>query len=236
METVITLTNVKKEFTKEKGVVLNDINISINKGEFVCIIGPSGCGKSSLLDMIAELDSPTSGTVTSLSKKSMVFQNAALFPWLTISDNVKIGLHDCGVEIKNEKQQISHYLEMVHLLDRFNDYPKDLSGGGKQRVSIARALASLPDVLLLDEPFSALDPKTTAGLHDDLLAIWKATGITIVMVSHLIEEAVSLADRVILVKDGSIKETFPINISRPRREQALQFHQEVMNIRKVFFE
>lgn len=236
METVITLSHVTKGFTKEKGIVLDDINLSVNKGEFVCIIGPSGCGKSSLLDLIAGLDSPTSGEVISTSKKAMVFQNAALFPWLTVSGNVEIGLQARDTKTKNEKQEIAHYLDMVHLLDRLHDYPKDLSGGGKQRVAIARALAALPDVLLLDEPFSALDPKTTADLHDDLLAIWKATGITIVMVSHLIEEAVSLADRVVLVKDGSIKEIFPINISRPRREQALPFHQDVMKIRSVFFE
>ena len=236
MEPVITLSHIGKEFSKEKGIVLHGINLTITKGEFVCLIGASGCGKSTLLDIIAGLTSPTEGTVDSTLKIAKVFQNAALFPWLTVSDNIKVGLHAREQKIKNGKSEIAKYLQMVHLEDYSDNYPSDLSGGQRQRVGIARALAANPDILLLDEPFSALDPKTTASLHDDLLTIWKETGITVVMVSHLIEEAVSLADRVVLLKDGTIQEIFPITVSRPRREQALSFHETVMHIRKVFFQ
>ena len=235
MEPVIKLENITKQFSPEEGAALRGVDIEVKSGEFVCIIGTSGCGKSTILNIIAGLETPTSGSLKRPPKVGMVFQSGALFPWLSVLDNVAVGLRSTGLSLSEARAKAPHYIEMMHLSDRASAYPSDLSGGMRQRVSIARALAANPEVLLLDEPFSALDPKTTAELHADLLDIWKKTKTTILMVSHLIEEAVTLAGRVILIKDGTVDETFSIDLPYPRRDQNEEFSRVVLHIRKEFF-
>lgn len=217
---------------------LKDISLSIRREEFLAIIGPSGCGKSTLLKIIAGLEKESTGIVVAPPNISMVFQNGALLPWLTAEGNVALGLRAKKIRRPSEKEiekTVKEFLTMVGLTDFAKKYPRELSGGQKQRVGLARALAVKPAVLLLDEPFSALDPKTTEELHSDVLKIWKEQKLTIILVSHLIEEAVSLADRVTLMKTGKIEEIFPVPLPYPRRENGLPFHELVQKIRIKFF-
>lgn len=234
MANIIVLNRVGKKYPEEHVAALRGVSFSVAEGEFLCIIGPSGCGKTTLLKLIAGLDTPTSGEIVVPEKVAMAFQAGALMPWLTVFENVAFGLrHDSLNE-----QQIAHVVEkqlrLIGMLAFHDTYPSELSGGQRQRVGIARALAVDPAVLLLDEPFSALDPKTTAELHDDVLKIWHETKKTIVMVSHLIEEAVSLADRVILMREGKVDSEYRITLPYPRRENQ-GFHDDVMKIRREFF-
>ncbi len=166
---------------------------------------------------------------------SMVFQSGALFPWLTALENAAIGLTARDVPEAVANRDAMRSLDMVGMTAFASKYPRALSGGQRQRVGIARALTVKPQVLLLDEPFSALDAKTTHELHEDLLKIWRETGTTIVMVSHLIEEAVSLGGRVMLMRAGTIEHEYPISLPRPRREQAGAFERQVGDIRTAFF-
>jgi len=235
MDTVIRFQGVRKIFGKEQEAALANIDIEVKKGEFVCLIGPSGCGKTTVLNLIAGLEKQDAGTIQCPGGVSMVFQSSALFPWLTVAENVAVGLRASGAKEKSIPREVGKYLEMMRLDGKGSLYPNELSGGGRQRVGIARALAANPEVLLLDEPFSALDPKITAELHDDLLAIWKKTGMTIVMVSHLIEEAILLADRVILMKEGAIESEFEVKMPYPRHEQGANFTELMLRIRKAFF-
>ena len=232
---ILTFEKVSKVYPGSKETALRSINFSVYDGEFVCLIGPSGEGKTTVLKIIAGLEAPTTGTIVRPAVVSMVFQSTALFPWLSVFDNVAIGLRALNIVEKEVRKIATEFIEMMGLSEYKEKYPRDLSGGQKQRVGIARALAVNPHVLLLDEPFSALDAKTTAELHDDLLKIWKEHRKTIVMVSHLIEEAVSLAERVILIKNNSISDIFKIDLSYPRREQGTKFLEEVNKIRKEFF-
>lgn len=235
MDPIISLNQVGKIYPQQTETALRNFSFSVSEGEFICLIGPSGCGKSTILKIIAGLETPSSGTVKRPENISMVFQSGALLPWLTVLENTSFGLRAKGMS-QTEADKISHkYLEMLGLGSHTDKYPRDLSGGQHERVGIARALSVKPSVLLMDEPFSALDPKTTHELHLDILKIWHETKITIVMVSHLIEEAVTLAQRVVLIKDGSIKETFPINIPYPRHERGQSVLSEVEKIRRVFF-
>jgi NitT/TauT family transport system ATP-binding protein len=243
---VILFENVSKSFNAEDiGII--DASFSISKGEFVCFVGLSGSGKSTILKLMAGLEKQSSGIVRIPENISMVFQNGALFPWLTVFDNVAIGLKSLGSlgspDRENKKrsehfikEETLKYIKMMGLEDYSKKYPRELSGGQRQRVGIARALAVDPTVLVLDEPFSALDVKTTEELHKDLLKIWQETKKTIVMVSHSIEEAVTLAERIVLIKDHKIHKIFPIAVPRPRREQEASFMHEVQQIRKEFFE
>jgi len=226
--------NIHKAYPGQNEI-LRGIEMHVERGEFVSIIGPSGCGKSTLLRIIAGLEDGDKGTIDVPGEVSMVFQSAALLPWLTVEENAAFGLTAKGKSKKHAFIEVAHYLELVGLKNCTKKYPHELSGGQRQRVGIARALAVKPDVLLLDEPFSALDPKTTHELHVDLLKIWREHKLTILMVSHLIEEAVSLSDRILLMKNGDIEETYHINLPYPRRENGLLFHEQVERIRKKFF-
>jgi NitT/TauT family transport system ATP-binding protein len=222
--------NLSKIYTKNDTstqVVLNNINIDIKSGEFVTIVGPSGCGKTTLLNILAGLENSYSGeiqidgkTVNPLTPdRIVVFQEAALFPWLTVLENVEFGLRVKNVS-KNERRKIAmHYIEMVQLSTFANAYIHQLSGGMKQRVAIARALALDPSILLMDEPFAALDVKTRTMLHHQLLQIYKNNNKTILFVTHNISEAVYLGDRVIVLsaKTGNIKKEFIVDLPRPRR-------------------
>ncbi len=165
----------------------------------------------------------------------MVFQSSALLPWLTVYENTALGLRAQGKNHAETETPVRKFLHMVGLGKLAESYQRELSGGQRQRVGLARALAIEPKVLLLDEPFSALDPKTTDELHRDLLRIWKEEHLTVLMVSHLIEEAVSLADRVILMKEGKIEEVYQVKLPYPRREQAFAFHELVHKVRANFF-
>jgi NitT/TauT family transport system ATP-binding protein len=227
--------NVTKTYDPCDQLALKDVSLSVSQGEFVCIIGPSGEGKSTILKLIAGLEKQNSGEVVGPEKVSMAFQSVALLPWLTVLENIMLVLQSGGQTIEQARRHATIYIEMMKLGHTKDKRPVDLSGGERQRVGIARALAVRPHVLLLDEPFSALDPKITAELHDDLIEIWKREKLTIVMVSHLIEEAVSLAQKIFLIKKYKLAHTFHIDLPYPRREHAEHFTHEVNNIRREFF-
>lgn len=231
---LIEFKNVGKIYSGEKKPALSEVNFGVEKGEFVALIGASGCGKTTILKLIAGLDRPSTGELTKPEKVAMAFQFGALFPWLTVEQNVALGLRERGETASEIARVIERELRAMGIEPLRKKYPHEISGGQRQRVGIARALAVDPEVLLLDEPFSALDAKTTAELHDDIIGVWQRTGKTIVLVSHLIEEAVSLAGRVLLVKDGKVDEIFPIDLPYPRRESE-NFHRDVMRIRRSFF-
>ncbi len=218
----------------EKIHALEDISFLIKKGEFVSFIGPSGEGKSTILKIIAGIEKETSGTVIRPEKIGMVFQTIALFPWLNVYENVALGLRSKKIPEKEIHLIVHKYIKMMKLENFVTHRPADLSGGQRQRVGIARALAIDPEVLLLDEPFSALDPKITAELHDDIISIWRNTGKTIVLVSHLIEEAVSMTEKIFLIKGNRLTNTFLIDLPYPRREHG-RFMEEVSKIRREFF-
>ena len=228
---LIVCKNIEKHFDAHS-VALHHINLEIEKGEFVCIIGASGSGKSTLLNIIAGLDTPSSGTIQRPADVAMVFQNAALLPWMTVLENVAIVLE--AKKKTNAQAEAMNYVQLMGLKDFSGRFPRELSGGQRQRVGIARALAVDTEVLLLDEPFSALDAQTTIELHQDLIKIWNETKKTIVMVSHSIEEAVTLSNRIVIIADHTVSHVFPISISRPRHEQSIHFMSEVNKIRAVF--
>lgn len=234
MANIIEFSNVGKLFPEEKHPAVSGVSFSVAEGEFVCLVGASGCGKTTVLKLIAGLEQPTEGVIVKPQNVSMTFQFGALFPWLTVYENVALGSRQKGMSESEVSRVVERELRAMNMHAFAQKYPADLSGGQRQRVGIARALAVDPQVLLLDEPFSALDPKTTAELHDDIIAIWQQTHRTIVMVSHLIEEAVSLADRVILMRDGTVDSIFPVELPYPRRESD-GFHRDVMHIRRAFF-
>jgi nitrate ABC transporter ATP-binding subunit len=210
-------------------VALDGIDLDIAEGEFVCLLGASGCGKSTLLNMIAGFEKPSSGTiemrgkaVTSAGSDRMLFfqdAGAALFPWLTAAENVRFGLKLRPMTRAAQDETIDRYLSMVGLSEHAHKFPAQLSGGMKQRLQIARALAIDPDMLLMDEPFGALDPITRRRMHEELLRIWQQTRKTVVFVTHDIAEAVVLADRVVLLTVGPhshIQAIFSIDLPRPR--------------------
>jgi len=231
----LTCKNLSLSYPNEPHPAVKDVSFAVFEGEFVTFIGPSGCGKTSILKMIAGLEKPTSGELSAPPDISFVFQFGALFPWLTVFENTALGLRSKRIPEAEIQKIVSRELSLMHI-EHFRDrYPAELSGGQKQRVGIARALAVEPKMLLLDEPFSALDPITTAELHRDLMQLWHEKKITIVMVSHSIEEAVGLADRVILMNTGVIKRVFPVNLPHPRHEQGAAFMHEVNQVRHAFF-
>lgn len=219
---------VTKEFSSENGTThsLDNINLSISKGEFISLVGPSGCGKSTLLNIIAGLDQATRGRVTKDGEeireagpdRVVMFQEAALFPWLKVVDNVEYGMKLKGVPKQERREKAMHFLKMVHLTKFASAYPHQLSGGMRQRVALARALAMNSDYLLMDEPFAALDSQTRSILHGELQEIWHTTKKTIIFVTHNVEEAVLLADRVVVMSanPGRIKKEFNIKLARPR--------------------
>lgn len=225
---MITLENINKSFQKNEKdqIILEDINLNVNKGEFLCIVGPSGCGKTTLLRMIAGLDFPSKGRIlegeSEISGPSRdrgyVFQQYSLFPWLNVLENVTFGLEIKGMEEKERQKKAREYLEMVGLSEYETSYPKELSGGMKQRVAIARSLVNDPKVLLMDEPFSALDVQTRHKLQEELVRIWNEEQKTIIFVTHNVDEAVFLADRVIVLgrNPGKIIKSFEIKLKRIR--------------------
>ncbi|MDR7080276.1 NitT/TauT family transport system ATP-binding protein [Neobacillus niacini] len=212
-------------------VTLKNINLQFEDCEFICILGPSGCGKSTLLELLAGLQKPTSGHIFIDSeevigpneKLGVVFQDASLYPWRTIFQNVGIGLEFAGYKRAATKLNVEKYLKLVGLDQFAENYPHQLSGGMRQRAGIARALVSSPEVLLMDEPFGAVDHSTRLKLQDDLLEIWEKEKKTVIFVTHDVSEAVYLADRVVLLsaRPGEVLEIFKITVPRPRRRNDL---------------
>ena len=236
--------NSLRTFTHD---VLNGVDLRIREGEFVTIVGPSGCGKSTLLNIIAGLDRPDSGNLlvrgvaedsnkASSTNRIMIFQESALFPWLNVQENVEFGLRIAKVHKDRRRQVADKYIEMVGLSKFSESLVHQLSGGMKQRVAIARALAMEPQVLLMDEPFAALDVQTRDLLHDELVGIHKTTGKTILFVTHNVNEAVLLGDRVIILSSvlKNIKKEFRIDIPRPRDPESPELYEIKKQILKEF--
>ena len=225
----LVLEGVKKTFRTSRGEVtaLEDVSLSVAEGEFVCLVGPSGCGKSTILNLVAGLDTPESGqvlvdgkAVTGPGRDRMVmFQEAALFPWLDVRGNVLFGLSlKPGLKRWARRDVADYYLQMVGLTDFANAYVHELSGGMRQRVALARALAPNPRVLLMDEPFGALDAMTREQLYSDIQRIWSKAKKTILFVTHDVREAVCLGDRVVLLTPhpGRVHTEFAVDLPRPR--------------------
>jgi NitT/TauT family transport system ATP-binding protein len=217
----------RREFT-----ALKDINFDVKTGEFMVLVGPSGCGKSTLLDLLGGLSKPTSGQILIDGKpvagpgldRGIVFQQYALFPWKTAKGNIEFGLEAKGVPAKERAERANHFLELVGLKGFEHRYPHELSGGMKQRVAIARSLAYDPDILLMDEPFAALDAQTRETLQSELLRIWEQTKKTIVFITHGIDEAVYLGQRVAVMtsRPGRIKEILDIPLASRTQEEDLR--------------
>jgi len=228
---IISVKNIHKDFANNS--VLRDASFEVKEGEFLCMVGPSGCGKSTLLRIMLSLEKPTSGEIITdkSAKPALVFQNFALFPWLSVRDNIGFGLKMKGMPKAEIDKKILPIIDELKLFGSENFHPKELSGGMKQRVGIGRALAIEPSILFLDEPFSAVDALTAKELRKDLLEIWAKRKITAVMVTHLVEEAVELADRVVVFGNDknkpSIIEIAEIDLPRPRDTRSKEFFAEV---------
>jgi NitT/TauT family transport system ATP-binding protein len=232
----IVISHVSKVFqTAERELVaLKDIDLDIPQGQFVCLLGPSGCGKSTLLNAVAGFAPPSSGSITADGQlvtgpgpeRGMVFQEYALFPWMTVADNVAFGLEIKGMPKAEISAVVDQLLAMLSLTDFRNRYPKDLSGGMRQRVAIARVLALDSPIMLMDEPFGALDALTRRNLQDELLRIWAELKKTIIFVTHSIEEAIYLADRIVVMtyRPGTVKRDLMVDLPRLRDPAAAEFN------------
>lgn len=225
----LSVKSVSMSYATNSGVqlfALKNINLEVRAGEFLCVVGPSGCGKSTLLHAIAGLQKQTSGQVlidgASVqgpgTDRILIFQELGLFPWLTVAQNVEFGMRMKSLTKSEREARVREYLRLVHLQQFKDSYTHQLSGGMRQRVALVRALATEPDVLLMDEPFAALDAQTRDLLHDELEKIWAATRKTIVFVTHNVREAVRLGDRVVVLtfRPGQVKREYEIDLPRPR--------------------
>jgi NitT/TauT family transport system ATP-binding protein len=233
--TSIHIDGLLKSFTKDKLSItaLNGFNLGVRDGEFVCLLGPSGCGKTTVLRIVAGLESKTAGTVRihgrevvdAGSDRGMVFQEFALFPWRTVKGNIEFGLEVKGIEPGKRSEMSQRLIDLVGLRGFERAHPGQLSGGMKQRVGIARALANDPAVLLMDEPFGALDAQTRNLMQKELLRIWSATRKTILFVTHSVDEAVFLADRIVVMtaRPGKVREIIDVNLPRPRDRTSREF-------------
>jgi NitT/TauT family transport system ATP-binding protein len=218
--------NVSRRFVSQSGTVdaCVDVNLTVEPGQFVVIVGPSGCGKSTFLRMVADLDQPTSGTIDVTTSRgmpasnAMVFHGRTLFPWLNVRDNVAYGLRLSGMSKAERRDRADELLEAVGLSEFPAAWPHQISEGMRQRVSIARALAMNPDLLLMDEPFGALDEQTRFILQEELLRIWESSGKTVLFVTHSIDEALILADKIVIMsaRPGTIREVIDVPFPRPR--------------------
>ena len=234
---ILRVTGVHKRFVTGGGEIeaLRAVDLSIGRGEFICLIGPSGCGKSTLLRMVGGFETPTAGQVLMDGapvvgpdpERGMVFQDYGLFPWLTVRRNIGFGPAARGLPRLQVEAIVDRFIGMIGL-DRFADaYPHQLSGGMKQRVAIARVLANNAAVILMDEPFGALDAMTRERLQSELLTLWEATGLTVLFVTHAIEEAILLADRIIVMSPGPgrITADVPVTLPRPRDVVSAPFNE-----------
>lgn len=244
LENLIEISSVDRTYagTEDNEVeALRDINLSVKKGEFLSIIGPSGCGKTTLLRLIAGLDAPEAGKVTLEGEeieepdpqRGYVFQQGSLFPWLTVEKNIASGLKARGI-YKDNKADVARFIDLVGLHGFEKAYPHQISGGMAQRVAIARALINRPVALLLDEPMGALDAFTRADLQDKLLELWQKNGTTMVLVTHDVDEAIYLSDRIVVMtpRPGKISEILQVRLPRPRDRGAEEF----MELRGIILE
>lgn len=233
----ISINHLTKAFYKKQGSVtaLEDISLIVEEGEFVCLVGPSGCGKTTLLRILADLEKPSIGDFTIATEgydrplQSMVFQERGIIPWLTVEENVAFGLKMRHLPKEVIEERTAYYLKKTGL-DPFSKlYPKELSGGMKQRVSIARAFANDPEILLMDEPFAALDEQNKFILQEELLSIWEETGKTVLFITHSIDEALLLGDRILLMsaQPGKIIREMSIDLPRPRRIEDIRENPEM---------
>ncbi len=229
---LLSIKKLNKSFQRDQNnlTVLDGIHLDIEQGEFISIVGSSGCGKSTLLRLVAGLDSDYQGEIllnkipiqgTDL-KRGLIFQEHRLLPWLTVSENIHLALEETGLSRSEKNARVKEHIEIVGLTGFENAYPHELSGGMAQRVAIARGLVNKPDILLLDEPFGALDAMTRSHLQAELQRIWQHEKITMILVTHDIEEAVYLGDRVIVMsaRPGKIKEIIPIPLAHPRHKDS----------------
>jgi NitT/TauT family transport system ATP-binding protein len=240
--------NVSKAYISKHKVTqpLDKVNLEINKGEFVSLLGPSGCGKSTLLNIIAGLEKPTEGRIVLNGKeikgagpdRAVMFQESALFPWLRVIDNVEFGMKMAGISKEERREKALKYLKMVHLTKFQNSFVYELSGGMRQRVALARALTLDSDILLMDEPFAALDSQTKMILQMELQRIWWETKKTVIFVTHNAEEAAFLASRVVVMaaNPGRVKKEFQIQLGRPRQMESLDISYVVADIMKALKE
>jgi NitT/TauT family transport system ATP-binding protein len=217
----VALDGVSKVFGSGQAAVvaLDHITLDVAAGEFVCLVGASGCGKTTLLNLVAGLDTPSAGHVSRSGRPSMMFQEASLFPWLTVRKNVELALRLRGIGRAERRARAEELIGLVQLAGFEDRQPHELSGGMRQRVALARALAQEGDVLLMDEPFGALDAMTRDIMHDELERIWTQTGCSVLFVTHNVREAARLADRIIVLtsRPGRVAEEFTVDLSRPRR-------------------
>lgn len=230
MSIAVTVDYITHTFKKSDSPTLKDVELKINKGEKIALIGRSGCGKSTLLHMLAGLLIPSEGCVRihgqqvsgPSAKWNMMFQKASLYPWMTVKENVGLGLGFAG---KKDPEKVSSLLSLVSLLDKANESVQSLSGGQQQRVALARSLATSPDLLLLDEPFSALDAFTRATLQDEVSSIANDEGLTMILVTHDIDEAVAMADRVLIMSanPGQIVGSLDVDLEYPRNRNSEEF-------------
>lgn len=240
---ILELRNVTKIFFPLAGprLALNELSLTLESGAFLCVVGPSGCGKTTLLNLVAGLEQPDRGAVLVNGKpvtgpgldRVVMFQESALFPWLNALENIGFGLKMSGVPHSERDRRARHLLELVGLKGNESAWIHELSGGMKQRIALARALAVSPRILLMDEPFAALDAQTRDQLHIELEEIWQQTGTTIIFVTHNVREAVRLGERVLLMtaRDGRIKREYPINLPRNRTLEDVELVQIASVIR-----
>jgi NitT/TauT family transport system ATP-binding protein len=228
---IVTFDNVSFRYSHGLPTVLHNVSFELPDRSFTAIVGPSGGGKSTILRLAAELCEPSTGEVKSRARARMIFQNAALLPWRTVLENVRLGFTGLSLSAHEEKKRALAELAELGIRDFAKQYPRDLSGGQRQRVGIARALVSEPELLLLDEPFSALDVETTKKLSEELLQIYEERAITMLMVSHSIEDAVVLADEILVCAHNRLEKRIAIDLPRPRRAGSPEVEALVKEVR-----
>lgn len=247
---IIRIDAMTKEFqgrtNRDTVVALDRVSLDVDDGEILCIVGRSGCGKTTLLNILAGFEQPTSGSASFFDrqiegpdpKRGVVFQEAALFPWLSASQNIQFGLKEQGMRKQERCRVAADYLALVGLEEAQDRLPSALSGGMRQRVALARVLANGASVLLLDEPFAALDEQTRSSMHQELLRIWQRTKATMVLITHSIDEAVLLGDRVVVMEPGPgrIREILDVPMPRPRDDTSAAFNAVKRQIRSMISE
>jgi NitT/TauT family transport system ATP-binding protein len=242
---MFSLRHVSKSFSTSAGTALSaldNVDLDVQAGEFISLVGPSGCGKTTLLDLIAGFTHPTSGAILKNGAsidgpgpdRTMMFQDYALFPWLTVRANIAFGLAAKRLSKPERESRVDHFIALVGLSGFADAYPAQLSGGMRQRVSIARALAPEPDAVLMDEPFAALDSLTRDKLQEELLRIWSRAKTTFVLITHNIEEAIYLSDRVVVISNrpGRIRAVLPVPLPRPRDPQIRIRHPVFLDLKQ----